>query len=131
MELSRIGSNRKEVRAIAFTSQDPSISVDTKTGNIRLIVSRAKGMGTQGEYDYTVTLSPKDLVVLLGQLASERSTFEHGALQSMLQEVAPALLRLLFASTALPFQLAPSESQLRLSAVKEKLAARTATKNGG
>ncbi len=61
MELSHIGANRKEIRTTAFTDRSPEISIEENTGNIILIIKDADGMGTKGQYDYRIKLTPSDL----------------------------------------------------------------------
>ena len=126
MELSRIGANRKEVRSTAFADRKPELSIDNQTGAVKLAVRYAEGMGTQGHYDYTVTLTPEDLSSILRTLSTERSAFQPGSLQAALESCAAPLLRLLAAASILPFQLAPTELQLKFKAAKEKLALKRA-----
>lgn len=130
MKLSRIGANRKESRGIAFSNKVPEVSLDSKSGDVNLVVRYAEGMGAQGQYDYTIALSPKDISAILTHLSIQRSAFEPGQLQDILRESSPALLRLLFASSALPFLLAPTNTQLELQAAREKAAQRV-EKSGG
>lgn len=126
MELSRMGANRKEVRSVAFTEQKPEIMIDSKTGDLKLSIRYANGMGTQGQYNYLITLSPEDFFLLLHAVAAERSAFQPGNLQATLQSSAAALLRLISAASLLPFQLAPTEAQLKFQAAQAKLAAKRA-----
>ncbi len=73
MDLSHIGANRKEVRKTAFSDKAPEIGVDAKTGNLILSVHNASGLGTKGQYNYTVVLTPVDLASLLKVVSSHRS----------------------------------------------------------
>ena len=102
------------------------MSIDPKSGSIKLSVQYAAGMGTQGQYDYAITITPKDLGAILSAVSAERTAFQPGELQKSLGSSAAALLRLLSAASALPFQLAPTELQLKFQAAKEKLAAKRA-----
>ncbi|ADL55730.1 hypothetical protein [Gallionella capsiferriformans] len=124
MELSSMGANHKEVQMKAFSERDPSLTFDCETGGLKLLVQRADGMGKQGQYDYTVMLSAKDLKAIIVCLAKQRSAFEPSKLQTLLEESSHSLLRLLVASSLLPFQLALTEEQLKLKALKEKFAAK-------
>ncbi len=117
MELSRMGANRKEVQMKAFSEKEPSLSFDCETGDLKFLVRHADGMGQQGQYDYTVKLSTKDLKAIFAFLAKQRSAFEPSQLQTMLEESSHSLLRLLVASSSLPFQLAPTKEQLKLKAL--------------
>jgi hypothetical protein len=129
MELSRIGSNRKELRKKAFESAAPQMTFDAAAGSLKMVVRSADGMGTTGQYDYTVTLGPDDLRQMLKLLASERSAFQPSELQSVLESSASALLRLLAGASSLPFQLAPTEEDKRLQAARAKLAERNAAQS--
>ncbi|MHB0990288.1 MAG: hypothetical protein ACYC0M_03290 [Burkholderiales bacterium] len=117
MELSRMGANRKEVQIKAFSEKEPSLSFDCETGDLKFLVRRADGMGQQGQYDYTVMLSTKDLKAIFVFLAKQRSAFEPSQLQSLLEESSHSLLRLLVASSSLPFQIAPTKEQLKLKSL--------------
>ncbi|MEY4751031.1 MAG: hypothetical protein RIQ60_3245 [Pseudomonadota bacterium] len=127
MDLTRMGANRKEVRTTAFVDREPRISIDPKSGSIKLSVQYADGMGTQGQYDYTVTITPSDLTAILSAISVERTAFQPGELQTCLGVSAAILLRLLSAASALPFQLAPTDARLKFQAAKEKLAAKRAS----
>ena len=124
MEVSRIGAFRKEVRTTVFKDREPSLSFDEKTGNLKLLVKNAEGMGAQGHYDYTVTLSVDDIKSILKLLSKQHSAFKESELQKTLTSSSHALLRLLIASSGAPFEVAPSEAELRAKALKEKLAAK-------
>jgi hypothetical protein len=124
MELSRIGANRKELKMTAFSEKEPSLSFDCETGSLKFLVRHADGMGQQGQYDYTVMLSAKDLKAIFVLLAKQRSAFEPSQLQTMLEESSHSLLRLLVASSSLPFQLTPTEEQLKLLKLKALLEAK-------
>jgi hypothetical protein len=124
MDLTRIGANRKELRSIAFAEKRPSISIDANSGSIELVVRYADGMGTQGQYDYTITLATEDLIAILDAISRERSAFQPGKLQNSLESSAGAILRLLSAASTLPFQLAPTEAQLKMQAARERMAAK-------
>lgn len=111
MDLTRMGANRKEVRSTAFTGKEPSLSIDQKTGSIKLLVRYAAGMGAQGEYDYTVTITPEDLSAILSVVSMEPTAFQAGSqLQKALEFSALGILRLLSAASTLPFQLEPTEA---------------------
>lgn len=122
MELSRMGTNRKEVRKKAFSDAVPTLNFDAKSGNIQLSVRDANGMGAQGKYDYTVTLNPNDLKSILELMSKQHCAFKESELQQTLISSSNALLRLLIASSGVPFEVAPSEAELRLAALKEKTA---------
>lgn len=124
MKLSRIGANRKEVRSVAFEDREPELSIDSSKGEISLTVHRADGMGTQGQYNYTITLSASDVAAILKALAAERHVFKPGKLHAAVEASAVPLVRLLSAAASLPFQIAPTEAELREAAVREKLAAK-------
>jgi hypothetical protein len=126
MELTRIGAYRKEVRSTAFAEREPSIVIDSKTGSIKLQVQCADGMGTQGQYDYTVTITPKDLSAIMDAVSKERTAFQPGDLQKALEGSAASMLRLLSAASSLPFQLAPTEAQRKLQETRAKIAAKQA-----
>jgi len=127
MDLSRIGAYRKEVRSTAFSEREPTLNIDPKTGSISFVVRGGEGMGASGQYDYTIVISATDLAAMLRALSKERSAFQEGPLQGALEASAAHLLRLLAAASALPFQLAPTESQLRMQAVKKQLDAKRAS----
>ena len=124
MELSRMGTFHKEVRKKAFSDAEPSLSFDAKTGSIQLSVRGANGMGAQGKYDYTVTLSANDLKSILELMSKQHSAFKESELQQTLIGSSHALLRLLIASSGVPFEVAPSEAELRMAALKEKIASK-------
>lgn len=126
MDLTRIGANRKEFRATAFADRQPSISIDAKSGSIKLLVRCADGMGAQGRYDYTIALSPTDLSELLNLVSAERTAFQPGELQACLALSAAALLRLVSAASCLPFQLAPTEEQIKLRQARARIEAKRA-----
>jgi len=114
MELSHIGANRKEIRTTAFTDRSPEISIEENTGNIILIIKDADGMGTKGQYDYRIKLTPSDLTKIIKTTSSHRSIFHEGPLRAELEIAASALLRLVAAASALPFQVMPSDLQMKL-----------------
>ncbi|XLX39076.1 hypothetical protein ACK25U_15055 [Ectopseudomonas mendocina] len=124
MDLSRMGTFHKEVRKKAFSDATPSIDFDAKTGSIKLTVSGASGMGAQGKYDYTVTLSAGDLKSIIELLSKQHCAFKESELQQTLIGSSHALLRLLIASSGVPFEVTPSEAELRVAAFKEKIAAK-------
>ena len=126
MELSHVGANRKEVRTTAFADRTPEIVVDLPTGNLVLSIRNADGMGTRGQYDYKVVLTPADLGKILKAVSLDRSAFSNGTLRAELESSAASLLRLLSAASALPFQLAPTEAQLKLQQYQARLAAKRA-----
>lgn len=126
MELTRIGANRKESRSTAFTDRRASLTIDSRTGSVVFLVNRGEGMGQSGQYDYTIDLTAEDLTDLFNAISNDRSAFQVGPLQTALGASATALFRMLSAATALPFQLAPTEAQLRLQATKKKLDAKRA-----
>jgi len=105
MELSRIGANRKDKNSIAFSGKKPKISINKETDAIIFEVKSADGMGAQGQYDYTLSLSVEDIKCLLDFLAKQRRIFEDGPLQGVLESTSNSLLRLLIASSSLPFEL--------------------------
>ncbi len=114
MELSHIGANRKEVRTTAFTGRSPEISIDESTGNLVLIIKNADGMGTKGQYDYRIKITPSDLTKIIKTTSTHRSIFHEGPLRTELESAVSALLRLMIAASALPFQVMPSDLQLQL-----------------
>lgn len=118
MELSRIGANRKELEMKAFSEKKPTLSFDRETGDLKLLVRQADGMGKEGKYDYTVILDTNDLKAIFMCLAEQRGAFEPSQLQTMLEESSHSLLRLLIASSSLPFQLVPTDAQLKLKALR-------------
>jgi formyltetrahydrofolate hydrolase len=120
MELSRMGTFHKEVRKTAFSDREPSILYDAKTGSIKLSVKSADGMGAKGTYDYIVTLSSSDLKSILELLSKQRCAFKESELQQTLISSSHALLRLLIASSGVPFDVLPSETELRIAALKQK-----------
>jgi len=124
MELSRMGTFHKEVRKAAFSDREPSLSFDAKTGSLKLSVSGADGMGAKGTYDYTVTLSANDLKSIIELLSKQHSAFKESELQQTLISSSHALLRLLIASSGVPFEVSPSEAELRVAAFKEKIASK-------
>jgi hypothetical protein len=124
MELTRIGANRKEVRSTAFTDRRASLTIDAETGSLVLFVNRGEGMGQSGQYDYTVTLTTQDLTDLFDSISNDRSAFQVGPLQAALGASAAAIFRMLSAATSLPFQLAPTDAQLRFQAARRKLDAK-------
>ncbi len=126
MNLTRMGANRKEVRTTAFADREPRISIDPESGSVKLLVKCADGMETQGQYDYTVTIAPRDLTAILNAISVEHTAFRPGELQTCLGASAAVLLRLLSAASALPYQLAPTEAQLKFQTLKGKLATRRA-----
>lgn len=126
MDLTRIGANRREVRTVAFSGKSPSVSIDEKSGSINLVVQYADGMGTQGQYNYTVTIAPDDLIAILNAISRERSAFQPGKLQNSLELSAVAILRMLSAASALPFQLPPTDLQVKFQAAKVRMAAKQA-----
>src|SRR5450830_594243 len=117
MELSRIGANRKELKMKAFSEKEPSLSFDLETGGLTFLVQHADGMGQQGQYNYTIKLDTNDLKAIFMFLAEQPSAFEPSQLQTLLEESSHSLLRLLIASSSLPFQLAPTKEQLKLKAL--------------
>lgn len=121
MDLSRIGSNRKEIRATAFFDRKPAFSFNSEGGSLTLLVQRGDGMGTNGQYDYSIALDSTDIQALLRFLSEQRSAFVPGSLQDMLGDSTHSLLRLLIASSTLPFEVTPSETQLKLRSLKDKL----------
>lgn len=124
MDLSRTGANRKEVRSTAFSNHKPTLTIDPQTGSISLVVRRGDGMGASGQYDYTIVISTADLSAMLEVVSKERTAFQDGPLKGALEASAAYLLRLLAAASALPYQLAPTEAQLRMQAVKRKIEAK-------
>lgn len=124
MELSRMGTFHKEVRKSAFSDRDPSLSFDAKTGSIKLSVGSAGGMGAKGTYDYIVTLSANDLKSIIELLSKQNYAFKEGELQKALIGSSHALLRLLIASSGVPFEVSPSEAEMRMAAFKEKIASK-------
>lgn len=117
MELSRMGANHKELKMKAFSEKKPSLSFDCETGDLKLLVMQADGMGPKGQYDYTVILDTNDLKAIFMCLAEQRGAFEPSQLQTMLEESSHSLLRLLIASSSLPFQIAPTKEQIKLKAL--------------
>ena len=114
MELSHIGANRKEVRTTAFKDRPPEISIDESTGNLVLAIKNADGMGTKGQYDYRIKITPSDLTKIIKTISTHRSIFHEGPLRTELESAVSALLRLMIAASALPFQVMPSDLQLQL-----------------
>jgi hypothetical protein len=126
MDLSHIGANRKEVKTIAFANRSPEISVDPATGDSILRIQSANGMGTKGQYDYKIVLTPADLTKLLKTVSLDRSVFADGPLRAELESAVGALLRLVSAASALPFQVSLTAAQLRLQQARTKLEAKPA-----
>jgi len=93
MNLSRIGANRKEVRATAFEGRNADIAIDERTGQLHFSICSASGMGAQGQYDYKITLEPDDIALVLKALSNERSIFKAGPLQNMLASSTLFLVR--------------------------------------
>lgn len=120
MELSHVGANRKEVKTTAFSQKSPDVSLDAKTGNLILSVRYADGMGTKGQYDYKIVLTPADLTKLLKAISLDRTTFKEGPLRTELESSASALLRLVSAASVLPFQVLPSDLELIIQKAKLK-----------
>ena len=119
MDLTRIAANRKAGLSTAFRGQKPSVAIDETTGAIKLVVSRAEGMGAQGQYDYTVLVSPDDFANILDAISTNPALGQKGKLQESLATSAVPLLRLLSAASALPSQLAPSASENMLASLKK------------
>ena len=121
MNLTRIGSNRREKTGIAFEGKNPEISFNESDSSITLDVDRGDGMGTSGEYDYSIKLSADDLHSLLVHLSNQGAAYKKGKLQDTLIKSSNSILRLLIASSAVPFEVALTSRELRLKEIKEKL----------
>jgi hypothetical protein len=119
MDLTRTAANRKAGLTTAFSGRKPSVTIDESSGAIKLGVTRAEGMGTQGQYDYTVLISPDDLAAILSTISTSPAPGQKGKLQESLASSAVPLLRLLSAASALPSQLAPSASEKILDSLKK------------
>lgn len=119
MDLTRIAANRKAGLTAAFSDRRPSVTIDDATGAIKLVVPRAEGMGAQGQYDYTVSISPNDLIEILYSISMNPALGQRGKLQESLASSAVPLLRLLSAASALPSQLAPSATENMLESLKK------------
>lgn len=120
MDLKRKGYNRNSGFSVAFENRPARLSFDTAQDCVNFDVTGASGMGAQGEYEYRVSLAPNDLAALLEFLAQQRSVIEEGPLNAQLRTQSHSILRLLIASSGLPFTLQPTELATRLAKAREK-----------
>jgi hypothetical protein len=118
MDLKRKGRNRDSGFHTAFENRSARLSFDPTLGFVHFNVVGADGMGAQGEYEYSVSLSSNDLAALIEFLSQQQSLIENGPLNAQLRLQSHSLLRLLIASSGLPYALQPTEFAIKLAKLR-------------
>ena len=111
MNLKRKGTNRDSGYRTAFKEKNPSISHEKDSGELSLTVSKARGMGPEGQYDYVVTLSPNDISEILKFIAIKGLSFENGPLRDSIVNSSHVILQLLMGSSGLQLSIVPEKGQ--------------------